>query len=203
MPVLRGGAHRSALVSGQFSPGGRLRWMFSTLPCTSDYSLSFSQNHYFGWKKYRRRRRRLGSVKTANFGTSMPSRTWAFAREFTWHLPTPAKEPYTLLPRVFMSAMNGVRTNPKLKPPPVRLYKYRMAGIPKPIIIAAATREKARELLCKLIAKSPTLQKSEVLDETVERPISGVTTIRQAGHEYVWHAERDGTQGWKLRLTNG
>ena len=55
-----------------------------------------------------------------------------------------------------MSAMNGVRTNPKLKPPPVRLYKYRMAGIPKPIIIAAATREKARELLGKLIAKSPT-----------------------------------------------
>lgn len=85
----------------------------------------------------------------------------------------------------------------------MRLYRYRLRGIPKPIIIAADSREKARFIMAGLIARSETLQKSEILDETVERPISGVTTLKHGGEEFVWHADRNGTQGWRKRIGNG
>lgn len=94
-----------------------------------------------------------------------------------------------------------MNTRPKLiAAPSVRLFKYQMKGIPKPIIIAASTRDKARAILANIIAQSPTLQKSEVEGETVERPIRGVTMLRHGGIDYVWEVERDGTQGWKPKL---
>lgn len=77
-----------------------------------------------------------------------------------------------------------------------------MAGIRVPIVIAAATREKARQILTGIIAQSQILQKSEILDETVERPTPGVTTLRMNGAEYVWDMDREGTQGWRKRLGN-
>jgi hypothetical protein len=79
------------------------------------------------------------------------------------------------------------------------LYTYKFLGMQEDIVIQAPNRYTARRILTQALYSLPDYANKRIVGETVESPVSGVTTIQKNGKTYLWVGKQKTTSGWELK----
>jgi hypothetical protein len=76
------------------------------------------------------------------------------------------------------------------------LYTYRFFEIDMPIVIEASNQIEARRILNLLLFQYPEYANSRVISQTVESPVTGVTTKVHHDIKYIWVGKQKTLDGW-------
>jgi hypothetical protein len=79
----------------------------------------------------------------------------------------------------------------------IRFYKYYFTGLDKPIIMEAESKNDADQMLVELQYKSQTpIDIKRLVDVRVETPITGISTRKRKGNDFVWVGKEYTSDGW-------
>jgi hypothetical protein len=79
----------------------------------------------------------------------------------------------------------------------IKFYCYYYEGINIPIMIEARNKVSARQILRNIRSTLPDIyQKSFVVGETIKPPVTGISTKKVNGKDYVWVGEDYTPDGW-------